>query len=1482
MALGACVAAGGARAAVAQQVQSGTAVSNANGVVSIAIAPVDPAASVLFFGIRSNSNRPVGSELRGRLPTACSNPCGTLEFERVTDAVAPEPAPIEIKWYVVTFATGVRVQRGETVVVPTVVDVGISPVASLSQAFVLWSVSAGVSDIIWGSDDSTLAELTTSSNLQFRQGNAATQVHTVAWQVVEFTDAADVNVQKGSVATMSGGATSVTASLGTSVDPAHTFVLAGVRITSDGLEADIGSKMVRARLTSSTTITFDRSIANSVGMDEIGWQAIELKDGSTVRSGNASLPAGVSTATEALSPPVDSARSVAFASTQQGGGQSVGRSPYAGDDIIGVASVTAELGATGTPSSSLVLQRDSTAAAADVGWFVVQFAGSPGVRVGSFAKSTGGAPATQAVAHGLGSVPKAVIFWTDARTDEAFGAGENLAYGVTDGVTSGSFATASQNGVSPSVSARRAAPKALTIVSPTQVVLAEADLQSWSPASFTLQWTTNNALAYIVHYMAIGGADVSAKVANWQMSTATGNSPVTGVGFQPSAVVHLYAGVGLSSPPPSSSDESGLGLGVMDSSGGQWATEARSSPTSAPTVTARGQATDAALLCVGAGPIVSYRASFVSMDVDGFTTNCSKAAGNTGQVYSLALKGLDVKAGSFLKSPNSVGSSATFVQQAAQLKVGAVHSLTFPSSSTPGNLVVVSMNSSAVAASVVSVADNKGNVYSLGAGPTSWNVDLERASTYYASNITTSGSPVTVTVTLASSTTLELYLAEYSGVWPSGPLDQVSTGLGSGSAMNSGSKTTTYPDELVFNFGVISGTGTIGPTFNARSTFNNNFIGDKGVTAIGNYNADGTNLGTWTWVIQMLTFKVGAIQSVGGMSFSPRAVLLHSVQDLAQASPVAQARVGIGASDGVTRGCSAFEDLNAQATSNVQSIDRTSKVFVKVNNGTPAIDAEADLFSLDPGGFTLNWTTNDTAQTQILYLAIAPQAGLPADAGIDAGALDGGCPSPLSVVRDANLFAAVGTPYQLNATGQVGVTGGAGPIAFASCAGPVVAGFQVDRATGLTAWTPAAAGTVTLCLQAQDACSSDSYTFDVVVVAAASSPPVARITASPPAASVSESILFSGATSTASPGAALVSFQWDFGDGALGNGVDLSHSYALPGGYTVYLTVTDNYGSLGSTSVGVVVGDAECPSPPVVQVLADSLHGTDSLTVKFGCNCANGVARAWDFGDGTGSSEAEPSHTYGPGRYRVSLWGVDENGCVGSDEVEVVVDSPPYLPPICRASASPGAGRAPLPVTFTAAYVDPNPGGLISLAEWTFVDDGSTRLEPVVRRTFDTPATYRATLRVENNLGLTCTDRVDVVVQTATGETPPQIFTVPSKEATCRAAYHYAKELEDRPLARGTRPVYWYSGTGTPRALAVDRATGQVLWTPSEAGLERISLIASNSAGTAGQSYEVDVTCSAPERPIRIGCGCQGAEGGLAGLALAALAILKRRGVRHP
>jgi hypothetical protein len=211
---------------------------------------------------------------------------------------------------------------------------------------------------------------------------------------------------------MTGATLSATATLSPAVNVNKTFVLVGIR-TTDGITTDIGARMVRAVLTNSTTITFDRSVAGSSDITEIVWQAVELKDNSFVLQGSANLATGAAVANVNTGAAIiNTQRAVGFISTQGGGGQNMGRSSYVGDDIIGVA--TATVGLTG--AQQVTLTRDSTVGPADLGWFVVQFdAGSP-FKVGSFTKAT--AAGSQSIAHGLGQVPKAMLFWAEGKGDD--------------------------------------------------------------------------------------------------------------------------------------------------------------------------------------------------------------------------------------------------------------------------------------------------------------------------------------------------------------------------------------------------------------------------------------------------------------------------------------------------------------------------------------------------------------------------------------------------------------------------------------------------------------------------------------------------------------------------------------------------------------------------------------------------------------------------------------------------------------------------------------------------------------------------------------------------------------------------------------------------------------------------------------------------------------------------------------------------------
>jgi hypothetical protein len=269
-------------------------------------------------------------------------------------------------------------------------------------------------------------------------------------------------------------------------------------------------------------------------------------------------------------------------------------------------------------------------------------------KVGSFIKP--GVTGAQIVPHNLGVTPKAIIFWTNAsiNSNNFFG-GLLFSFGVTDGTTSRSTSVASQGVVTKTNASRRAAAKPITMVLYGEVLQAEADFTSWDATNFTITWTNvTDTRAWIIHYLVIGGAGVQAQLVDWT-TVASGPKAVTGLTFQPSTVLHFmdYDTAAL----PSSVASSAFMLGAMDVDGDQWASAFFSTDGGSPTTTARTQRTDSALAETDGTAGETLRATFASMNANGFTVNFpTNTTGLAYHVFSLALTGINLHVGSFTRS----------------------------------------------------------------------------------------------------------------------------------------------------------------------------------------------------------------------------------------------------------------------------------------------------------------------------------------------------------------------------------------------------------------------------------------------------------------------------------------------------------------------------------------------------------------------------------------------------------------------------------------------------------------------------------------------------------------------------------------------------------------------------------------------------------------------------------------------------------------
>src|SRR5262249_26202465 len=119
-------------------------------------------------------------------------------------------------------------------------------------------------------------------------------------------------------------------------------------------------------------------------------------------------------------------------------------------------------------------------------------------------------------------------------------------------------------------------------------------------------------------------------------------------------------------------------------------------------------------------------------------------------------------------------------------------------------------------------------------------------------------------------------------------------------------------------------------------------------------------------------------------------------------------------------------------------------------------------------------------------------------------------------------------------------------------------GATVTGANALHSY--AAAGTYTVTLTVTDNKGATGTDTAVVTIGTApNQPPIANAGADQTALTL-VSLTFNGSGSS-DPDGRIVSYAWNFGDGATGSGATASHTYASSGVYTVTLTVTDNKGA---------------------------------------------------------------------------------------------------------------------------------------------------------------------------------------------------------------------------------------------------------------------------------------------------------------------------------
>ena len=227
------------------------------------------------------------------------------------------------------------------------------------------------------------------------------------------------------------------------------------------------------------------------------------------------------------------------------------------------------------------------------------------------------------------------------------------------------------------------------------------------------------------------------------------------------------------------------------------------------------------------------------------------------------------------------------------------------------------------------------------------------------------------------------------------------------------------------------------------------------------------------------------------------------------------------------------------------------------------------------------------------------------------------------------------------------------------------------------------------------------------------------------------------------PDGTVASWHWEFGDGATSTQRSPSRRYASAGQYTVTLQVTDDDGATDNKSHPANPTAPPAPNDPPRAEFEVTCQDLRCTFVDRSTDDDGSVANwSWTFGDGSTSSERNPSHTYAAeGRYDVLLMVTDDDGAADTKThpAEPTAPAPSNQPP----HADFDVHCEHLTCDFGDKSTDDD--GTIVSRQWDF-GDGSTSTEQSPTHTYGSPGHYQAVLTVTDDDGASSTKdrRADV------------------------------------------------------------------------------------------------------------------------------------------
>ena len=210
----------------------------------------------------------------------------------------------------------------------------------------------------------------------------------------------------------------------------------------------------------------------------------------------------------------------------------------------------------------------------------------------------------------------------------------------------------------------------------------------------------------------------------------------------------------------------------------------------------------------------------------------------------------------------------------------------------------------------------------------------------------------------------------------------------------------------------------------------------------------------------------------------------------------------------------------------------------------------------------------------------------------------------------------------------------------------------------------------------------------------------------------------------------ITNWDWEFGDGGTANTQNPTHIYNSTGTFTIKLVITTAEGCMDSTTQTISV----LGIPSAGFSMADFCAGhptnfTDLSTVNPGDSLTNWD---WDFGDGGGSINQNPWHTYfNAGTYTTTLIATNLNGCTDTVAQPVTIYDAPQ----------PEFGWGDVCQEEEMTFTDQSQILSGSIISWAWdLGDGTISSQPSLTHTYQDTGVYTVQLVTVSDQG--CIDSV--------------------------------------------------------------------------------------------------------------------------------------------